>query len=56
MVDVDDVAGLARWSRELLIDGAPADVLAAARRTALENSYDQQLPRWQQLFTGFVAS
>ncbi len=56
MVDVDDAAGLARWSREILINGAPPAVLAAARRTALDNSYEAQLARWQRFFAGFVAS
>lgn len=56
MVDVEDTAGLARWAREVLNNGAPTDVLAAARRTAAENSYDAQLPLWRAFFDGFVSS
>ena len=56
MVDVDDAAGLASWSREILANGAPAPVLAAAQRTAAANSYVSQLPRWRPFFNGFVSS
>lgn len=56
MVDVEDAAGLARWGREVLNNGAPGAVLAAARRTALANTYDAQLPLWRAFFSGFVAS
>ena len=56
MVEVDDAAGLARWAREVLNNGAPASVLAAARCTAVDNSYDVQLPLWQTFFAGFVSS
>ena len=56
MVDVEDAAGLARWAREVLNDGAPDGVLAAARRTAIANSYDAQLGLWRAFFSGFVSS
>ena len=56
MVDVDDAGGLARCSYQVLANGAPADVLAAAHRTALDNSYEAQVPLWQPFFAGFVSS
>lgn len=56
MVDIEDVAGLSRWAREVLNNGAPAGVLAAAHRTAVDNSYDAQLPLWRTFFAGFVSS
>jgi glycosyltransferase involved in cell wall biosynthesis len=54
IVDVEDVAGLAKWSGEVLRHGAPAAVLDAGRRTAEANTYDTQLPLWDRFFTGFV--
>jgi glycosyltransferase involved in cell wall biosynthesis len=54
MVEVDDAAGLARWSREVLANGAAGEVIAGARQTALDHSYDALLPRWRPFFSGFV--
>ena len=56
MVEVDDAAGLARWAREILTDGAPAAVLGAAHQTASANSYASQLPLWRRFFDGFVSA
>jgi glycosyltransferase involved in cell wall biosynthesis len=54
IVDVEDAAGLAKWSGEVLRNGAPTAVLDAAHETAIANSYDQQVPLWDRLFDGFV--
>jgi glycosyltransferase involved in cell wall biosynthesis len=54
IVDVDDAAGLARWSREVLVNGAAAEVVAAGQRTAADHSYAAQLPLWRSFFAGFV--
>lgn len=54
LVDVEDAAGLAKWSGDVLRNGAPPAVLDAARQTAAANSYEQQLPLWDRLLDGFV--
>jgi glycosyltransferase involved in cell wall biosynthesis len=56
MVDVEDVEGLAHHAHLALTAGAiePA-MLRVARETAEANSYDAQVPLWQQFMTGFVA-
>jgi hypothetical protein len=54
MVDVEEAAGLAKWSGEALRNGAPVPVLNAARQCADENSYERQAPLWDRLFDGFV--
>jgi glycosyltransferase involved in cell wall biosynthesis len=54
IVDVEDVGALARWTREVLLNGAPSAVLDAARATAEANSYERQQPMWERFFDGFV--
>ena len=54
LVDVEDAAGLATWSGEVLSGGAAPAVLDAARLTADANSYERQVPLWDRLFDGFV--
>jgi glycosyltransferase involved in cell wall biosynthesis len=54
IVDVEDVAGLATWSGDVLANGAPPVLLDTARRTAEANSYEQQVPLWDRFFAGFV--
>lgn len=55
MVDVEDVEGLAYWSKWVLEH--PSDtkpILAEGRKTAEENAYDRQLPLWSEFMKGFV--
>lgn len=54
LVDVEDAGGLARWSAEVLRNGAPSAMLDAARQTAAAHTYERQLPLWDRLFAGFV--
>jgi glycosyltransferase involved in cell wall biosynthesis len=54
IVNVEDANGLAKWSGDVLRDGASMDVLNVARHTAEANSYDRQMPLWDRLFDGFV--
>jgi hypothetical protein len=54
LADVEDATSLARHAGHVLIAGAPAAVLDAARRTAEANAYDAQTPLWERLFDGFV--
>jgi glycosyltransferase involved in cell wall biosynthesis len=55
VVDVEDVEGLAHWTERVLTRGdEAADVAAAARRTAEENSYEAQIPLWRRFMEGFV--
>lgn len=57
LVDVGDAEGLARWAGHVASAPEPelAGILAAARTTAEECSYEALTPRWRELFTGFVA-
>lgn len=54
IVDVEDVDGLTRWTREVLINGAPRELLDAGRATAEAHTYDRQQPLWERFFDGFV--
>lgn len=53
MVDSEDTQGLAHWTHTAISRRHDA-VLSAGRTTAQENTYQSQIPRWAQLFDGFV--
>jgi glycosyltransferase involved in cell wall biosynthesis len=56
MVEPEDADGLAAWTLQVAgATGAELEpVLAAARTTAEDNSYDALRPRWRALLDGFV--
>ncbi len=55
MVDVEDVEGLAHWSKWVLEHPSDMEsILAEGRKTAEENAYDRQLPLWSAFMQGFV--
>ena len=55
MVDVENVEGLAHWSKWVLEHPSDMEpVLAHGRKTAEENAYEKQLPLWSEFMKGFV--
>ena len=55
MVDVEDVDGLAHWSKWVLEH--PSDmkpILVKGSKTAEANAYERQLPLWSEFMKGFV--
>lgn len=55
LVDVEDVDALTYWALHALSVGTDLTALrAAARNTAVANSYPAQLPCWAKFFSGFV--
>lgn len=54
MVDSEDIEGLAHWTHTA-VSQRHDGVLAAARATAEENTYQAQAPLWAKMFDGFVS-
>ena len=55
MVDVQDVEGLAHWSKYVFENSDSIDdIKIAARKTSVENCYKAQVPLWKNFMDGFV--
>lgn len=55
LVDVEDYEGLAHWSEKILSDQSFRDKLVAnGLKTAADNTYEKQIPLWQEYFKGFI--
>ena len=55
MVETEDVEGLAYWAEYSLTNQQERQqVLEDGRRTAIENTYNSQLPLWKDFYMGFV--
>jgi len=55
IVDVDDVEGLAYWSKYVIENSdSIKNIQAAARETAEKNCYSAQIPIWKKFMEGFV--
>ncbi len=55
MIDVNDIDGLVLWSKYVIENRDKIDeVVQEGRATALNNSYQTQLPLWKEFMTGFV--
>ena len=57
MVDVEDVEGLAHWTKYAIENSNSLDdILFAARKTAEDHCYSAQIPLWRKFMDGFVSS
>jgi glycosyltransferase involved in cell wall biosynthesis len=55
LVEIEEAEGLAHWTEYILTHPSEVDpILRQGRQTAEANTYEAQIPLWQEFMRGFV--